>query len=106
MDYIPKSPEFVYRVMRNTSSMGPMVYTATFQTFAAANSYVMYKAGKDKAMKVQRSGDGSRWSYGSGHEVHKDEVLQEFNIDQVESDKKELKELEERAAILRARTKL
>lgn len=101
--------EFVYRVMRNADSMegrGPMMYVATFGTFAAANTYVMYKAGKDKAMKVQKSVDGTSWSYGSGHEVHKDEVLQEFNVDQVEADKKMLKELEERAAVLRARTKL
>lgn len=103
------SNNFVYRVMRNADSMegrGPMVYVATFETFPAANAYVMYKVGENKAMKVQRSVDGDRWSYGSGHEVHKDEVLQEFNPEQAKADLKELKELEERAAVLRARTKL
>lgn len=109
MGPVTKVANFVYRVMRNADSMegrGPMVYAATFETFPAANTYVMHKSGNDKAMKVQRSTDGSRWSYGSGYEVHKDEVLQEFNVKQVEADKKELKELEERAAVLRARTKL
>lgn len=104
-----KSANFVYRVMRNADSMegrGPMVYVATFDTFPAANTYVMHKSGEGKAVKVQRSVDGTRWSYGSGHEVHKDEVLQEFNPKQVEADKKELKELEERAEVLRALTKL
>lgn len=106
---VTKSNDFVYRVMRNADSMegrGPMVYVATFETFAAANTYVMHKVGRNNPVKVQRSVDGSRWSYGSGHEVHKDEVLQEFNVEQAEEDKKELKRLEERAAVLRARTKL
>lgn len=100
---------FVYRVMRNADSMegrGPMVYTGTFETFAVANAYVMYKVGSNIKVRVEPSVDGSRWSYSNGYDVHKDEVLQEFNPKQVEANKKELKDLEERAAILRARVKL
>jgi hypothetical protein len=102
---MPITNSFVYRVMKNADSIegrGPMVYAATLKTFSAANAYVMYKAGR--TLKVQRN--GNRWSYANGYEIHEDEVMQEFDMEQVEADKKELQELEERVAILRAKTKL
>jgi hypothetical protein len=104
------SNNFVYRVMRNadsTEGRGPMVYVATFETFAAANAYVMHKGSPyGGTIEVYRDVDGNRWSYGGWYEVHKDQVLQEYDIEQVKKNLAELRQIEERAAVLRALTKL
>lgn len=104
------SNNFVYRVMRNadsTEGRGPMVYVTTFKTFAVANTYIMHKGSPyGNPLKFTRNADGKKWSYEGWYEVYEDEVLQDYDIESVKADLKELKELEERAAVLRARTKL
>jgi hypothetical protein len=104
------SNNFVYRVMRNadsTEGRGPMVYVTTFETFAAANAYVMHKGSPyGYKLTAKRNIDGDEWSYDGWYCVHKDEVLQEYDIEQVKKNLAELRQIEERAAVLRALTKL
>lgn len=110
MGPITKVEQFVYRVMRNadsTEGRGPMVHAATFATFEAANGYVMCKGSPyGHPLKVSRNTDGNRWSYDGWYEVYKDQVLPEYDIEQVKKDAAELKALEARVEYLRARTKL
>lgn len=103
-----KVAQYVFRVSRNcdsTEGRGPMVYAATFTTFEAANAYVMHK-GSPYGHKLNCDGDGNSWSYDGWYSIDKDEVLQDYNIEKVKQYLAELRQIEERAAVLRALTKL
>lgn len=105
-----KAAQNVYRVTRNcdtTEGRGPMVYAATFATFEAANAYVMHKGSPyGHKLSVLRDTDGNRWSYDGWYEIYQDQVLQDYDIEQVKQYLIELRHIEERAAVLRALTKL